>query len=163
MKASPHEERAKLMPAISTNGDGHRSSARVLVVDDYEPFRKFVCSMLGRNAAFQLVGQASDGPEAVHKAAKLQPDLIVLDIGLPTLSGLVTARRIKQISPKSKILFLSQDSSAAVVQEALGIGAHGYIVKEEAGEELLAALDAFLLGKEFMNRSSAGFGAATAV
>jgi DNA-binding NarL/FixJ family response regulator len=132
------------------------------VVDDYEPFRKFVCSTLCRNAVFQIVGQGSDGPEAVHKAAELQPDLIVLDIGLPTLSGLDAARRIQEISPKSKILFLSQESSADVVQEALGVGALGYIVKQEAGDELLAALDAFLLGKEFVNRSLAGFGATTA-
>jgi CheY-like chemotaxis protein len=81
------------MPPVSIDGDGNRSSVRVLVVDDYEPFRNLVCSMLGRSVVFQVVGQASDGPEAVHKAAELQPDLIVLDIGLPTLNGLNAARQ----------------------------------------------------------------------
>ena len=101
------------------------SSVRVLVVDDYEPFRRFVCSTLEQRPELQIVGEASDGLEAVQKAEELQPDLIVLDIGLPTLNGIEAARRIRKLSPESKILFVSQESSADVVQEALRFGRTG--------------------------------------
>ena len=78
------------------------SPVRVLVVDDYEPFRRFVCSTLGKSSDLQVIGEASDGLEAIHKAEELQPDLIVLDIGLPTLNGIEAARRIRKLSPNPK-------------------------------------------------------------
>ena len=127
------------------------SSVRVLVVDDYEPFRRFVCSTLGRRPELQVIGEASDGLEAVQKAEELQPDLIVLDIGLPTLNGIEAARRICKLSPESKILFVSQESSADVVQEALSLGALGYVVKAHAGSELLAAVEAIRQGRQFIS------------
>jgi DNA-binding NarL/FixJ family response regulator len=102
-----------------------RSSVRVLVVDDYEPFRRFVCWTLETKPDLQIVGRASDGLEAVQKAEELQPDLIVLDIGLPILNGIEAARRIRKTSPECKILFLSQQSSGDVVQEALSVEACG--------------------------------------
>src|SRR5580693_6885741 len=80
------------------------SNIRVLVVEDYEPFRRLVCSTLGKNAELRIVGEASDGLEAVHKAEELQPDLILLDIGLPSLNGIEAARRIRKLSPMSRIL-----------------------------------------------------------
>ena len=132
------------------------SSVRVLVVDDYEPFRRFVCSTLERRPDLQIIGEASDGLEAVQKAEGLQPDLIVLDIGLPTLNGLEAARRIRKFSPESKILFLSQESSADVVQEALGIGALGYVIKTHAGIELLAAVDAVHQGVPYVSGGLSG-------
>jgi DNA-binding NarL/FixJ family response regulator len=102
---------------------------RVLVVDDYEPFRKFVGSTLNKRPELQIVGEASDGPEAVCKSEELQPDLIVLDIGLPTLNGIEAARRIRAAGLKSRILFLSDNRSLDIAQEALGTGAQGYVVK----------------------------------
>ena len=126
------------------------SPFRVLVVDDYEAFRRFVCSTLSKNPELQVVGEASDGSEAVHQAEELQPDLIVLDIGLPTLNGIEVARRIRKHAPESKILFLSQESSTDVMQEALGSGALGYVVKTHAGSELLAAVETVLQGKRFV-------------
>jgi DNA-binding NarL/FixJ family response regulator len=93
-------------------------SARVLVVDDYEPFRQFVCSTLGKVPGLRIVGHASDGVEAVRKAEELQPELILMDIGLPSLSGIEAARRIRQLAPMSKVLFLSQETSRDVVEEA---------------------------------------------
>ncbi|MGC1450704.1 MAG: response regulator transcription factor [Candidatus Sulfotelmatobacter sp.] len=98
-------------------------SVRVLVVDDYEPFRRFVCSTLEQRPDLQIIGEVSDGLEAVQKAEELQPDLIVLDIGLPTLNGIEAARRIRKLSPESRIVVLSQEFSADVVQEALRLGA----------------------------------------
>jgi DNA-binding NarL/FixJ family response regulator len=99
------------------------------VVDDYEPFRRFVCSTLRKRPALQIVGETSDGLEAVQKAEELQPDLILLDIGLPTISGIEAARRIREVSPASKILFVSENRSADIAEEALSTGAGGYVVK----------------------------------
>jgi DNA-binding NarL/FixJ family response regulator len=132
------------------------SSSRVLVVEDSEPFRKFICSALGRRPELQIVGAVTDGLQAVQKAEELQPDLIVLDIGLPSLNGIEVARRVRKSSPKSKILFVSQESSADVVHEALGTGAHGYIVKTDAGSELLEAVEAVLRGEQFVGSRFSG-------
>ena len=103
-----------------------------------------------------IVCEVSDGLEAVQKAEKLQPDLIVLDIGLPTLDGIEAARRIRSLSPQAKILFVSQESSTDVVQEALRLGALGYIAKTNAGIELLAAVDAVCQGRRFVGAGLAG-------
>jgi len=103
-----------------------------------------------------VVGEASDGLEAVHQSEELQPDLIVLDIGLPILNGIEAARRIRKLAPKSKILFLSQESSADVVQEALNSGALGYLVKTQAGSELLPAVDAVLQGRKSLSSGLSG-------
>lgn len=125
------------------------SSFRVLVVDDYVPFRQFVCSALAAKPELQIVGESSDGLEAVLKSEELQPDLILLDVGLPALNGIEAARRIRRVAPESKILFVSQESSPDIVQEALTTGALGYVVKAHAGRHLLAAVDAVLKGRHY--------------
>jgi DNA-binding NarL/FixJ family response regulator len=132
------------------------TSSRVLVVEDSEPYRKFICSNLTERPDLQIVGEVSDGLRAVWKAGELQPDLILLDIGLPSLNGIEAARRIAKVSPKSKILFVSQECSADLVQEALWGGACGYIVKSDAGSELLDAVNAALRGEQFVGRRFAG-------
>lgn len=132
------------------------TSSRVLVVEDSEPYRKFICSTLTETPELQIVAEVSDGLRAIRKADELQPDLIVLDIGLPSLNGIEAARRIGELSPESKILFVSQESSADVVQEALWAGARGYIVKTDAGNELLDAVSTVLRGKLFVGRRFAG-------
>jgi DNA-binding NarL/FixJ family response regulator len=132
------------------------SSLRVLVVDDYEPFRRFSCSTLEIRPDLQVVGEASDGLEAVQKAEELQPDLIVLDIGLPTFNGIEVARRIRKLCPECKVLFMTLESSADVAQEAFCLGAMGYVVKARAGSELLAALEAVLEGRQFVSRGLSG-------
>jgi len=124
---------------------------RVLVVDDFEPWRYFVCSMLEKRPELQAICEVSDGLEAVQKAAELKPDLILLDIGLPVLNGIDAARRIREVAPESKILFLSQESSADMVQGALNSGALGYVVKANAGSELLPAVQAVLQGRQFIS------------
>ena len=125
---------------------------RVLVVDDFEPFRRFVCSTLGKRRDLQVIGEASDGLEAVCKAEELKPEMIVIDIGLPTLSGIEVARRIRELCPECKILFLSQESSAVVAQEAFSLGAMGYVVKAYAGSELSAAVEAVCQGRQFVSK-----------
>jgi DNA-binding NarL/FixJ family response regulator len=127
------------------------SSIRVFVVDDFEPFRQFVCATLGERNDLQIIGEAADGLEAVQKAVELKPDLILMDIGLPSLNGLEAARRILELVPESKIIFLSQESSAEVVREALDLGAWGYVVKVKAVSGLMPAVEAALLGKKFVS------------
>jgi DNA-binding NarL/FixJ family response regulator len=133
------------------------SSVRVLVVDDYEPFRRFFCSTLRRKVDLQIIGEAADGLEAVQKAEELQPDMIVLDLGLPTLNGIEAARRIREVSPKSKIVFVTLESSAEVVQEAFSSGALGYVIKTRAGSDLLAAVEAVRQGRQFISSGLSGF------
>ena len=123
---------------------------KVLVVDDFLPWHRLVRAMLEAKKDLEIVDVAVDGLEAVQKAEQLQPDLILLDIGLPTLNGIEVARRIRTLSPNSKILFVSQESSAEVVEEALRLGAWGYLLKSDAVRELLLAVDAVLGGEQFV-------------
>jgi len=92
-----------------------------------------------------------DGLEAIQKAKELGPDLVLLDIGLPTLNGIEAARQIRRLVPKSKIIFVSQNSSVEVLQEAFSLGARGYVVKTMAAVDLLAALDAVVEGRRFVS------------
>jgi len=126
---------------------------RVFVVDDYKAFRRFAASVLGQLPVLQIVGEVSDGLEAVRKAGELQPNLILLDIGLPTLNGIDAARQIREHSPNSKILFFSEIRSLDIVERALGTGAVGYILKSDAARDLLAAVEAVLEGKQFVSSS----------
>ena len=127
------------------------SSIRVLVVEDFAPFLEFICSTLREEPDLQIVGEVSDGLEAVRQAEELKPELILLDIGLPTLDGMKAARQIRKLAPESKIIFLTQDSSADVVKEALSLGAWGYVLKTRAAIDLLAAVYAVLEGREFVS------------
>jgi len=131
-------------------------SIRVLIVDDYEPWYRFVSNTLRNHSEFEIIAETTDGLEAVQKAHALQPDLILLDIGLPTLNGIEAARRIRELSPKSKILFLSENRAAEVAQQALNTGAGGYVVKSDAASDLLPAVKAVLEGKRFISASLAG-------
>jgi DNA-binding NarL/FixJ family response regulator len=131
---------------------------RVLVVDDFEPFRRFVCSTLQNKLKLPTIVEASDGLEAIELAQKIQPDLIVLDVGIPKLNGIETARRIIEVAQHSKILFVSQESSVDVVQAAFSVGASGYVLKMDAGSELPAALEAVLRGERFVGSRFAGQG-----
>jgi CheY-like chemotaxis protein len=121
------------------------------VVDDFVPWRSYVIAKLAENPALHIVGFVSDGLEAVQKAAELQPALILMDVNLPILSGISAARRIRELSPKSKILFVSQNLDVDVVRAALDAGGFGYIVKSSAENELLAAVEAVVLGKTFVS------------
>ena len=124
---------------------------RVLVVDDYEPWRRHVCSMLKTRPELKVVGEASDGLEAVRIAEELKPDLILLDIGLPHLNGIDVSHQLCQTVPGAKILFLTQNNDAGLVQAVLSNGVQGYVLKAGAGSDLLPAIKAVLQGEKFVS------------
>jgi CheY-like chemotaxis protein len=122
-------------------------------VDDFEPWRRFISSGLAKQSKLQIVAEASDGIDGVQKAEQLQPDLILLDIGLPALNGIEVARRIRRLSPSSKILFVSEHRSIDIAREAIRAGGSGYVVKSDAGNDLLPGVAAVLQGKHFASAS----------
>jgi DNA-binding NarL/FixJ family response regulator len=126
---------------------------RILVVDDFEPFRRFLCETLQARPELQVVGEASDGLQAVQKAEELQPDLILLDIGLPKLNGIEAAHRISELVPSATILFISQNNDTDLVAAALSNGAKGYVLKQNANRELLPAVATVLQGDHFVSAS----------
>jgi DNA-binding NarL/FixJ family response regulator len=132
------------------------ASIRVLVVDDYEPWHLFVSKTLKKQSELEIIRYVRDGLAAVQQAEQLQPDLILLDIGLPTLNGIEAATRIREISPASKILFVSENRSVDIAEKALRTGAGGYVVKSDAAGDLLPAIKAVFEGKRFVSASLAG-------
>ena len=128
----------------------------VLVVEDYEPFRRFVVTKLAAQPRLRILSEVCDGAEAVEKAKELQPDLILLDIGLPTVNGIEAARQIQNLSPKSKILFVTENRSSDVAEEALRVGGLSYVLKSDAEKDLIPAIDAVLSGKRFISATLAG-------
>ena len=132
------------------------SIIRVLVVDDYEDWRRFARSKVEKEDGLEVIGEVSDGLQALQQAQQLQPDLIVLDIGIPTINGLEVARRIRESTPKTKILFLTENRSPEIAEQALSTSASGYVVKSDAARELLPAIRAVLAGKRFVSARLAG-------
>ena len=127
----------------------------VLVVDDFEQWREVVCESVRDELAMVRLEEAADGLEAAVQAEKHRPDLVFLDIGLPLLNGIAAARRIRSISPKSKILFLSENRSRDIAEEALTVG-DGYVLKSAAATDLLPAMRAVLKGADFVSQSLVG-------
>ena len=125
------------------------TSIRILVVDDFEPWRQQICSMLRERPELTVVAEVGDGLEAVQKAKELKPDLILLDVGPPNLNGVETAKLIRQTAPDAAIIFLTQNRDKDIVEAALSNGARGYVLKADAGRELLPAVDAALGGRSF--------------
>lgn len=115
---------------------------RILVVDDFDPWRSYLRSLLAERPKLEIVSEAVDGLDAVQKAQELQPDLIIMDVGMPRMNGIEAAERISKISPNSKMLFVSVENSGEIVEAALSAGAQGYIPKAEVRAKLLPAIDA---------------------
>jgi DNA-binding NarL/FixJ family response regulator len=136
-------------------------TVRIILVDDFKPWRSFVASLLQENPEWQVIYEASDGLEAVQKAEEFQPDLIVLDIGLPSLNGIEAAASIRKVAPRSKILFLSENRFSDIAAAALSAGGHGYVAKSDGADELLLAVEGVLQGKRFVSSRFTGFDFAT--
>ena len=122
----------------------------ILIVDDYAAFRSFLRLKLGEKG-FRSIVEAADGLEAVAKAEELQPDLVLLDIAMPNLSGIEAAARIGLVAPQSRVLFVSQNTDSSIAQLALNDGAGGYVLKSRIDHELLPAIEAVLQGKRFIS------------
>ena len=122
----------------------HHLLLRALVVDDFEKWRRYVCSALQQIPGVEVVGQAADGLDAIQKAKDLRPNLILLDIGLPRLNGIEVARRLSTISPESKIIFFTENRSSEIKEEALRAGGSAYVIKSNSESELIAAIEAVL-------------------
>jgi two-component system, NarL family, nitrate/nitrite response regulator NarL len=120
---------------------------RILVVDDYEPWRCFVRSVFSESSEFEIVGESTDGLEAIRMSAELEPDVILLDIGLPKLNGFDAAREIQKVSPNSKIVFVSLNRSPEMIREAQNIGAHGFVSKLDVEDGLMQAVRVAVGGK----------------
>jgi CheY-like chemotaxis protein len=125
--------------------------SRTLLVEDFEPFRRLIRRTLEKRVSIQIVGEAVDGIEAVQKAQELQPDLILLDIGLPKLNGIGAALQIHTLVPNAKILFISLEASDATVRQAFRAGGHGYIHKMRSQLDIIPAIEAVLAGKRFVS------------
>lgn len=130
--------------------------ARILVVDDYEPWRRLVVGTLREQPDLDVIAETSDGLEAIKKAEELRPDLILLDVGLPSLNGIEVARRINPGTNPTKIVFVTQNRSREIVEEALSAGAGGYVIKAEASADLLPAIRAVLAGGRFVSAALCG-------
>lgn len=126
---------------------------RILLVDDHAVARKSIRSVLTKDPSLTIVSEATDGEEAVKRSEELHPDVILLDISLPGISGTDAARLIRVVSPESRIIFVSQHDSIQIAKDALSVGAQGYVVKSDAGRDLLTAIQSVLEGKTFVSRT----------
>jgi len=120
---------------------------RILIVDDYEFWRYCVASMLREYPEFEIVGEGSDGLDAIEMSAELRPDIVLLDLGLPEVNGFEAAREIRKVSPGSRIVFVSQTRNEDLVNEARRVGAQGFVSKIDAACDLVPAMNAALAGE----------------
>lgn len=133
-----------------SDANDHNQRISILVVDDYEEWRRSVCSILEAQPDLQVIGEASDGLEAIQKAQTLKPDLVLLDISLPQLNGLEAEKQLFQLVPGARVIFLSQNSDPEIVHAALNSRAKGYVLKADAGD-LLSAITTVIVGERFVS------------
>ena len=134
-------------------------TTRILLVDDHPIVREGLRNVLQRKPGWEVVGEASNGVEALEKAESLHPDVIVLDITMPKMNGLEVCRVLRKSSPGPEVLFVTQHDSPQMMREALGAGAKGYVVKSNAARDLLEAIEVVSQHKVFtaMTRSDGAF------
>jgi len=120
---------------------------RILIVDDHEVVRRGLLALLGTQAGWEVVGEATSGPDAVKKVAQINPDVVIMDITMPVMSGLDATRLIMETSPQTKVLIFTMHDSEQMMQTALEAGARGYVLKSNAASDLIAAIRALSKGE----------------
>jgi DNA-binding NarL/FixJ family response regulator len=131
------------------------SPVTVLIADDHELVRRGLRALIHEQPAWQVVAEAIDGREAVAKAEDFKPDVAILDITMPSLNGLEATRQIAKLSPRTRVLILSIHESDQLIHKLLGAGARGYILKADAGRDLIIAVKALLANKTFFTEKVA--------
>jgi DNA-binding NarL/FixJ family response regulator len=131
-------------------------SRRIVLADDHQLLRAGLRSLLATERDLEVIGEASDGREAVDLVAVHGPDLVIMDIGMPNLNGIEATRQVRASSPRTKVIALSMHASAPFVSRMLEAGAAGYLLKESAYEELLQAVRAVLAGQTYLSRDITG-------
>jgi DNA-binding NarL/FixJ family response regulator len=129
---------------------------RILVADDHHVVRTGLRSLLETEKGWEVCAEAANGREAVQKAEELTPDVAVLDIGMPLLNGVEATRQIRKVSPKTEVLILTMHDSEVLIREVLEAGARGYILKDDADRNLLAAVDALRRHQPYLSSRIAG-------
>ena len=125
------------------------NTLRILIADDHEVARKGIRALVESHPGWEVCGVAADGREAVKAAARLKPDLVLLDIGMPSLNGLDATRQILADSPDTRVLILTMHDSEQVVREVLAAGARGFLLKSDAGRDLVSAVEALQARRTF--------------
>lgn len=124
---------------------------RVLLADDYEPFRRCVSSLFLKHPGWEIIGEVSDGLEAVKKTQELNPDVVLLDLSLPKIDGVEAANRIRRTAPATKIVFITAYHDSELMQTVLRDQAEGYVLKWEIMRDLFPAIEAALCGRKFVS------------
>lgn len=122
---------------------------RIFIADDHEVARKGIRALIETHPGWEVCGEAGDGREAVKAATRLKPDLVLLDIGMPSLNGLDATRQILAESPDTCVLVLTMHDSEQVVREVLAAGARGFLLKSDAGRDLVSAIEALQARRTF--------------
>jgi DNA-binding NarL/FixJ family response regulator len=135
-----------LLSLLTARGHGSPENpmARILLADDHELIRKGLRAIIEGNKDWLVCGEAENGQEAIERTLELQPDLIILDVTMPVLNGLQAARQIRELAPATKILMLSMHDSPQLANEAVRVGADGYLTKTGARGDLLDTIAALL-------------------
>jgi|SRR5579872_4720502 len=128
---------------------------RILIADDHDIIRKGVRAVLSSRPGWEVCAEAATGREAVARAEEHRPDIVVMDISMPELNGLEAARQIRKMLPKTEVMILSLHFSDQLVREVLDAGAHGYILKSDADEDLLKAVEALANRRSFFTSGAA--------
>jgi CheY-like chemotaxis protein len=134
---------------LASEADHHDTRRRILIVDDHEVMRRGVRGLIEGQEEWAICGEAVEGGEAIEKSRELRPDLVILDVNLPGMSGIDVARQIFRESQSTKVLFFTVHNSSQMMREVVNIGAHGYVAKSRGGQDLVDAVKTILDGKTF--------------
>lgn len=133
------------------------SIAKILIVDDFRHWHDFLLEVLESEKDFNIIGFASNGEDAVKKAAELEPDIILMDVSMPRMNGFEASNSIRSVSPNSRIVFVSEHRGPELIQTAFDVGGSGYVLKSDINIDLIPGMRAVLEGRQFVSGSLTGW------